>query len=71
MQAETSLGLGSVVTTPKLYDDIESRSIAQGLFKCLWNNTVPNNNGTFVSLVKSQKLSQLELIGNFENVSQM
>ncbi len=64
-QAECSSGLGGIVTAPKWYCDIESRSIGWGLFKGLWNNAVPSNNGSFVSSAKSQKLSELELIDIF------
>lgn len=40
--------------------------LLRGLFKGLRNTTVPYNKSSFVWSAKSQKLSQLELIGNTE-----
>lgn len=58
-QAEGFLGVGCIATNTVILN--------QGvLLRGLFNNTVPYNKSSFVRSAKSQKLSQLELIGNIE-----
>lgn len=62
-QAEGFLGVGCIATNTVI---LNQGVLLGGLFKGLCNNTVPYNKISFVWSAKSQKLSQLELIGNIE-----